>query len=224
MLTEEQLKLIDLGAVSRVNSFGYLYGTPGFQAPEIVRTGPTVATDIYTVGRTLAALTLNLRDPQRPLRRRPARRRPRADHLRLVRPVAAPRHRPRSAAPVRQRRGDVRPADGRAAGGGRPGHRGAAARAVDHLQPEPLDVRGGAAGRAHRRLPGRPGPLGAADRPRDRDRAAGAAGRSGRRRRPGAAGDGALAAGADAGFVARGPPRRRWTPTASRCPSRSSCR
>jgi serine/threonine-protein kinase PknG len=61
MITEEQLKLIDLGAVSRINSFGYLYGTPGFQAPEIVRTGPTVATDIYTVGRTLAALTLNLR-------------------------------------------------------------------------------------------------------------------------------------------------------------------
>jgi len=61
MLTEEQLELIDLGAVSRVNSFGYLYGTPGYQAPEIVRTGPTVATDIYTVGRTLAALTLNLR-------------------------------------------------------------------------------------------------------------------------------------------------------------------
>ncbi|MGH3561283.1 MAG: tetratricopeptide repeat protein, partial [Mycobacterium sp.] len=61
MLTEEQLKLIDLGAVSRVNSFGYLYGTPGYQAPDIVRTGPTVATDIYTVGRTLAALTLNLR-------------------------------------------------------------------------------------------------------------------------------------------------------------------
>lgn len=61
MLTEEQLKLIDLGAVSEINSFGYLYGTPGYQAPEIVRTGPTVATDIYTVGRTLAALTLNLR-------------------------------------------------------------------------------------------------------------------------------------------------------------------
>ncbi|SOX51938.1 Serine/threonine-protein kinase PknG [Mycobacterium ahvazicum] len=61
MLTEEQLELIDLGAVSRINSFGYLYGTPGYQAPEIVRTGPTIATDIYTVGRTLAALTLNLR-------------------------------------------------------------------------------------------------------------------------------------------------------------------
>ena len=61
MVTEEQLKLIDLGAVSRINSFGYLYGTPGYQAPEIMRTGPTVASDIYTVGRTLAALTLNLR-------------------------------------------------------------------------------------------------------------------------------------------------------------------
>ncbi|MGI9164749.1 MAG: serine/threonine-protein kinase PknG [Mycobacterium sp.] len=61
MVTEEQLKLIDLGAVSRINSFGYLYGTPGYQAPEIVRTGPTVATDIYTVGRTLAALTLQLK-------------------------------------------------------------------------------------------------------------------------------------------------------------------
>ncbi|MDQ2637267.1 MAG: serine/threonine-protein kinase PknG, partial [Actinomycetota bacterium] len=61
MITEEQLKLIDLGAVSTINSFGYLYGTPGYQAPEIVRTGPTVATDIYTVGRTLAALTLKLR-------------------------------------------------------------------------------------------------------------------------------------------------------------------
>ena len=61
MVTEEQLKLIDLGAVSRINSFGYLYGTTGYQAPEIVRTGPTVASDIYTVGRTLAALTLKLR-------------------------------------------------------------------------------------------------------------------------------------------------------------------
>lgn len=61
MITEEQLKLIDLGAVSRIGSYGFLYGTPGYQAPEIVRTGPTVATDIYTVGRTLAALTLDMR-------------------------------------------------------------------------------------------------------------------------------------------------------------------
>lgn len=61
MLTEDQVKLIDLGAVSTINSFGYLYGTPGYQAPEIVRTGPTVQSDIYTVGRTLAAMTLEMR-------------------------------------------------------------------------------------------------------------------------------------------------------------------
>lgn len=60
MVTDEQLKLIDLGAVSPLESYGYLYGTPGFQAPEITETGPTVASDIFTVGRTLAALTLNL--------------------------------------------------------------------------------------------------------------------------------------------------------------------
>ncbi len=106
MVTEEQLKLIDLGAVSRINSFGYLYGTPGYQAPEIVRTGPTVASDIYTVGRTLAALTLNLRT-RKPLRRWSARRRPGAQEVRLVRAAVAPGDRPGSAPPVRQRRGDV---------------------------------------------------------------------------------------------------------------------
>ena len=70
------------------------------------------------------------------------------------------------------------------------------------------DVRGKPAGRAHRRVPGRPGAFGEADRQGDRHRAAGAAGRSDRRRRPGAAGDGVVPAGADAGFAARGPSRR----------------
>ncbi|WP_305092625.1 serine/threonine-protein kinase [Prescottella sp. R16] len=60
MVTDEQIKLIDLGAVAPFESYGYLYGTPGFQAPEITSTGPTVASDIYGVGRTLAALTVNL--------------------------------------------------------------------------------------------------------------------------------------------------------------------
>ncbi|MFI9504717.1 tetratricopeptide repeat protein [Nocardia sp. NPDC052566] len=58
MLDQEQVRLIDLGAVSALNSSGSLYGTPGYQAPEVTKTGPTVASDIYTVGRTLAALTL----------------------------------------------------------------------------------------------------------------------------------------------------------------------
>ncbi|MGW0045188.1 tetratricopeptide repeat protein [Rhodococcus sp. NPDC003348] len=60
MITDDQVKLIDLGAVAGLEDFGYLYGTPGYQAPEILRTGPTVATDIYTVGRTLAVMCLNM--------------------------------------------------------------------------------------------------------------------------------------------------------------------
>jgi serine/threonine-protein kinase PknG len=60
MLSEDHVELIDMGAVSGVGSCGYIYGTKGFQAPEIVRTGPTVATDIYTVGRTLAKLTVDM--------------------------------------------------------------------------------------------------------------------------------------------------------------------
>src|SRR6476620_3933977 len=62
MLTEDNVELIDMGAVSGIGDFGYIYGTRGFQAPEIVRTGPTVATDIYTVGRTLAKLTVDMPD------------------------------------------------------------------------------------------------------------------------------------------------------------------
>ncbi|MFC4376004.1 tetratricopeptide repeat protein [Nocardia halotolerans] len=60
MVTEDQVKLIDLGAVATIEAYGNLYGTKGFQAPEIARTGPTPASDVYTVGRTLAALTLRL--------------------------------------------------------------------------------------------------------------------------------------------------------------------
>lgn len=60
MVTPDQIKLIDLGAVSAIEDYGYLYGTAGYQAPEIVRTGPTVASDVYTVGRTLAVLTLDI--------------------------------------------------------------------------------------------------------------------------------------------------------------------
>ncbi|WP_156959955.1 serine/threonine-protein kinase [Nocardia sp. BMG51109] len=58
MITEDQVKLIDLGAVTVFEAYGNLYGTRGFQAPEIAKTGPTAASDIYTVGRTLAVLTL----------------------------------------------------------------------------------------------------------------------------------------------------------------------
>ena len=59
MQSDEQLKLIDLGAtVAMDDDAAVIYGTRGYQAPEIAWTGPTVATDIYTVGRTLAAARL----------------------------------------------------------------------------------------------------------------------------------------------------------------------
>ncbi|KKO83792.1 serine/threonine-protein kinase [Corynebacterium otitidis] len=60
IVTEDQVKLIDLGAVSGIGSFGYIYGTKGFQAPDIVTEGPSVESDIYTIGRTLAAMTVRL--------------------------------------------------------------------------------------------------------------------------------------------------------------------
>ncbi|MGF6887626.1 serine/threonine-protein kinase PknG [Nocardia sp. GAS34] len=60
MITEDEVKLIDLGAVAAMESYGSIYGTPGYQAPEIVETGPTVAADLYSVGRTLAALAIHL--------------------------------------------------------------------------------------------------------------------------------------------------------------------
>lgn len=60
MVSSDEVKLIDLGAVSALNGYGHLYGTPGFQAPEIVQTGPQVVTDIYSIGRTLAVLTLDM--------------------------------------------------------------------------------------------------------------------------------------------------------------------
>lgn len=60
IITEDQVKLIDLGAVTGIGAFGHIFGTKGFQAPEISKTGPTVASDIYTVGRTLASLIVQL--------------------------------------------------------------------------------------------------------------------------------------------------------------------
>ncbi|WP_447008283.1 tetratricopeptide repeat protein [Saccharothrix isguenensis] len=56
--TEEQLKLIDLGAVRRIDDrHSPIYGTIGYQAPEIGRLGPSVASDLYTVGRALAVMS-----------------------------------------------------------------------------------------------------------------------------------------------------------------------
>jgi serine/threonine-protein kinase PknG len=58
--TEEQLKLIDMGGVRRIDDEDSpIYGTVGYQAPEIATEGPSPSSDLYTVGRALAVLTFN---------------------------------------------------------------------------------------------------------------------------------------------------------------------
>ncbi|MEU8703601.1 tetratricopeptide repeat protein [Streptomyces sp. NPDC048565] len=58
--TEDQLKLIDMGAVRRMDDDeSAIYGTVGYQAPEVAEAGPSVASDVYTVARTLAVLTFD---------------------------------------------------------------------------------------------------------------------------------------------------------------------
>jgi serine/threonine-protein kinase PknG len=57
MQTGHSVKLIDLGGAYRIaEPTATIYGTRGYQAPEIAERGPTVASDLYTVGRTLAVL------------------------------------------------------------------------------------------------------------------------------------------------------------------------
>ena len=57
-----RLKLIDLGAVIRMDDrHSPLFGTVGYQDPEIAERGPSVESDIFTVGRTLAVLALGMR-------------------------------------------------------------------------------------------------------------------------------------------------------------------
>jgi serine/threonine-protein kinase PknG len=60
--SEEQLKLIDLGGVRRIDDeSGAIYGTAGYQAPEVGADGPSVGSDLYTVARTLAVLTFEFK-------------------------------------------------------------------------------------------------------------------------------------------------------------------
>jgi serine/threonine-protein kinase PknG len=62
--TEEQLKLIDMGGVRGADSDGPIYGTVGYQAPEIATEGPSVSSDLFTVGRALAVLTFEFKGYQ----------------------------------------------------------------------------------------------------------------------------------------------------------------
>jgi serine/threonine-protein kinase PknG len=56
----DEVKLIDLGGVRRWDDTdAAIFGTVGYQAPEVPQTGPTVASDLFTVGRALAVLILD---------------------------------------------------------------------------------------------------------------------------------------------------------------------
>ena len=59
MLEGEDVKLIDMGAVRRIGDpHGDVYGTAGYQAPE-AGDDPRAASDLYTIGRTMAVLLMD---------------------------------------------------------------------------------------------------------------------------------------------------------------------
>jgi serine/threonine-protein kinase PknG len=63
--TGDQVKLIDLGGVVHIDDLdAALYGTVGYQAPEMATAGPSIQSDLYTIGRTLAVLTTDFRGYQ----------------------------------------------------------------------------------------------------------------------------------------------------------------
>jgi serine/threonine-protein kinase PknG len=63
--TEHSLKLIDLGGVFRMgDASSPVYGTVGYQAPEIADAGPTIPSDLFTVARTLAVLCFDFQGYQ----------------------------------------------------------------------------------------------------------------------------------------------------------------
>ncbi|WP_347354005.1 tetratricopeptide repeat protein [Intrasporangium sp.] len=61
----DEVKLIDLGGVRRIDDEdSAIFGTVGYQAPEVAELGTSVASDIYTIGRTLVVLTTEFRGYQ----------------------------------------------------------------------------------------------------------------------------------------------------------------
>ncbi len=61
----DAVRLIDLGGVRRLNDQeSAIYGTVGYQAPEVSTVGASVASDIFTIGRTLMVLAMEFRGYQ----------------------------------------------------------------------------------------------------------------------------------------------------------------
>jgi serine/threonine-protein kinase PknG len=65
MQTDDMIKLIDLGGVRRIDDeTSAVYGTVGYQAPEIADAGPSITSDLFTVARSLAVMTLDFKGYQ----------------------------------------------------------------------------------------------------------------------------------------------------------------
>jgi serine/threonine-protein kinase PknG len=63
--SQHSVKLIDLGGVYRIDEpSSAIFGTVGYQAPEIATAGPSVSSDLFTVARTLAVLCIDFRGYQ----------------------------------------------------------------------------------------------------------------------------------------------------------------
>jgi serine/threonine-protein kinase PknG len=61
----DAVKLIDLGGVRQIDDMdSAIYGTVGYQAPEVPEVGTSIASDIYTLGRTLTVLAMEFRGYQ----------------------------------------------------------------------------------------------------------------------------------------------------------------
>ena len=131
----DAVKLIDLGGVRRLDDLdSAIYGTTGYQAPEVPHVGPSVASDIYTIGRTLTVLAMEFRGYQSTYVSLAAagRRDTAVPEARLALPAAAQGVRPRPGRPVRLRGRAARAAPRGAARGGGPRARGRG-RALDVL-------------------------------------------------------------------------------------------
>jgi len=65
MHVEDSVKLIDMGGVRRLDDDeSVIFGTVGFQAPEVATLGCSVASDIFTIGRTLMVLCAEVKGYQ----------------------------------------------------------------------------------------------------------------------------------------------------------------
>jgi serine/threonine-protein kinase PknG len=61
----DAVRLIDLGGVRRLDDqTSAIYGTVGYQAPEVATVGASMASDIFTIGRTLLVLAMEFRGYQ----------------------------------------------------------------------------------------------------------------------------------------------------------------